>query len=180
MTLWHFLLGETLLISAIPFAFSPNRISSPSHLARLSNLCNLLDAGALFSKLVKGSVHQGLLSSLLSVVASLGAIAGPLFMGLTAGSEEESGPVAHAMFFGLLGLDTGKLGSLLGQELSVWVCAVIVVTMLVVWFGIDPPSKAKCSPEDVNFEEANKLECDDSNELCPVSDENPQEDIKAS
>ena len=134
----------------------------------------------MFSNLVKGSVHQGLLSSLLSVVASLGAIVGPLFMGLTAGSEEESGPVAHVMFFGLLGLDTGKLGSLLCQELSVWVCAVIVVTMLVVWFGIDPPSKAKCSAKDVDFEDENKLKHDESNELCPVTDDNPKESVGAS
>jgi len=102
------------------------------------------------------------------VVASLGATVGPLFMGLTAGSEEESGPVAHAMFFGLLGLDT-----------------VIVVTMLVVWFGIDPPSKAKCSAkdvdfEDVDFEDENKLKHDESNELCPVTDDNPKESVGAS
>ena len=71
MALWEFLVGEAALVTCVPFAFSPNR--------------------ALFSKLVKHSRHQALLSSTLSIVASLGSIAGPVWMGFAAGTPCAAG-----------------------------------------------------------------------------------------
>lgn len=102
MPLWKFLVGEAALITAIPFAFAPTR--------------------ALFSKAVQGVRHQGLLSSLLSAVSSLGSIAGPLWMGRTTGKPQESGPVAQAMFIGLLILS------------SLSTCLILYT-----WFGFYPP-----------------------------------------
>uniref|UniRef100_A0A7S2G2A3 Major facilitator superfamily associated domain-containing protein n=1 Tax=Octactis speculum TaxID=3111310 RepID=A0A7S2G2A3_9STRA len=89
MTIWQFVVGDLAMITAVPLAFSPNR--------------------ALFSKEVAGSHHQALLSSLLSVVASVGSIMGPLWMGATVGLDhkkdgEYSGPVGRVMFMGLIGL----------------------------------------------------------------------------
>ena len=96
MELWQFLLGEAALVTCLPLSFSPNR--------------------AIFSKLVKHSRHQALLSSILSIVASLGSIAGPTWMGMTAGTPKEQGPVAHTMFFGILSLAS----LLLVLVVSVW------------------------------------------------------------
>jgi len=105
MELWQFLVGEAALVICIPFAFSPNR--------------------ALFSKLVKHSRHQALLSSTLSVVASLGSIAGPVWMGFAAGTPTPTGPVAHIMFWGILGL-----------------ASLLVALILLTWFSFAPSDPA--------------------------------------
>jgi len=102
MPLWRFLLGEACLLTPFPFALSPNR--------------------ALFIKLVSGSQHQGLLSSCLGVMGSLGAVLGPLWMGLSAGTPQPSGPVAPMMFWGLLTL-----------------CGTSTLLVLCVWFLLYPP-----------------------------------------
>jgi len=109
MPLWKFLVGEAALITAVPFAFSPNR--------------------AVFSKMVKNSKNQALLSSLLSIVASCGSIAGPLWMGATAGDPQASGPVATTMFWGLFGLSLAT-----------------TVLVLVTWFGFCPPKEPDDEP----------------------------------
>ena len=92
MPLYAFLLGELLLLWNIPFVFAPNR--------------------SVFSKLVEGSKHQALLSSLLSIAASAGGVVGPIWLGASVGEpsirrtsrgEEEYGPVAQVTFVGLAG-----------------------------------------------------------------------------
>ena len=65
MPLYAFLLGELLLLWNIPFVFAPNR--------------------SVFSKLVEGSKHQALLSSLLSIAASAGGVVGPIWLGASVG-----------------------------------------------------------------------------------------------
>eukprot|EP01065_Artemidia_motanka_P021502 TRINITY_DN2572_c1_g1_i1.p1 TRINITY_DN2572_c1_g1~~TRINITY_DN2572_c1_g1_i1.p1 ORF type:complete len:689 (+),score=213.91 TRINITY_DN2572_c1_g1_i1:81-2069(+) len=78
MAVWHFVVGYGVMMGALPFVFSPNR--------------------AIFSRApsVSHSRHQALLSQLLSVFASLGSIAGPLWLGATydgdgSGSDSSSG-----------------------------------------------------------------------------------------
>eukprot|EP00966_Prymnesium_polylepis_P075508 1751222-Prymnesium_polylepis.1 len=59
---------------------------------------------AYFSRRVEGSTHQALLNSLLSVLASLGGVVGPVWLGATIGRPMASGPVAQVTFIGCMGL----------------------------------------------------------------------------
>mmetsp|Transcript_9320 Transcript_9320/g.27664 ORF Transcript_9320/g.27664 Transcript_9320/m.27664 type:complete len:511 (-) Transcript_9320:239-1771(-) len=88
MPLWHFIVGEAFMVTCIPFAFAPNR--------------------SRFSKLTSGSHNQGLLQSLMSSVASIGSIVGPLYLSALIGTPTETGPIAWRMFLGL-SLLTGAL-----------------------------------------------------------------------
>ena len=90
MPLWKFLLGQVLLVWNIPFVFAPNR--------------------AWFSKQVARSKNQALLSSSLSIMASVGSIAGPLWLSATgvgnssdvenSSSAPSTGAIARTMFMG--------------------------------------------------------------------------------
>lgn len=95
MPLWRFIVGEAMCVAAIPFAFAPNR--------------------ARFSKLTRTSRLQGLLQSLMSSVASVGSILGPLYLSATLGAPTSAGPIAQRTFAGL---------ALLSGVLLLWeVCA---------------------------------------------------------
>ena len=100
MPLWKFLLGELLLVWNIPFVFAPNR--------------------ALFSKQVARSKNQALLSSSLSIMASVGSIAGPLWLSATGvgSSSNATGAVARTMFMG-----------------NAAIAALTAVLILCVWFS---------------------------------------------
>lgn len=80
MPLWRYLVGQTLLLATVPFVFAPNR--------------------AYFSRQIENSVHQALLNSLMSVLASLGGVLGPVWLGVSIGEPEDGKPVAQLTFLG--------------------------------------------------------------------------------
>eukprot|EP00962_Isochrysis_galbana_P046167 scaffold18464_cov51-Isochrysis_galbana.AAC.1 len=96
MSIPIFLTGEVLLLWFIPFVFAPNR--------------------AIYSRLTDGSRNQGLHQSLLSIMASAGGIAGPVWLGVSVGVPEldaagkSIGPVARRTFFGAAALVAVTLG----------------------------------------------------------------------
>jgi hypothetical protein len=85
-----------LLLWFIPFVFAPNR--------------------AIYSRLTEGSRNQGLHQSLLSIMASAGGIAGPVWLGVSVGvpkldaAGRAVGPVARLTFFGAAALVAVTLG----------------------------------------------------------------------
>lgn len=99
MPLWHFLVGEAVMLTAIPLALSPNR--------------------ARFSKIVSSSRLQGLLNALLGSVASIAGIVGPMYASILIGEPTKDGPVGRMLFIGVLGMGTclfaWELGALLGK-----------------------------------------------------------------
>ena len=89
MSLRTFLAGELFQFWQIPFVFAPNR--------------------SVFAQRTEGSRHQALLSSLLSIAASAGGAAGPLWLGASVGAPDtcgaqKCGPVAPDMLWGNAGL----------------------------------------------------------------------------
>jgi len=90
MPLWTFLAGEALMMSTIPFAFAPNR--------------------SRFSKATNASRNQGLLQALMSSMASVGSIVGPMYLSALLGEPTPDGRIAPLMFAGLAAMCAAMLG----------------------------------------------------------------------